>query len=137
CSLLEKGQSTNNDAQRDNLVQLDLMKSMMKKSSMALMGYRNTFSPSTSNNYSTTTVESYGNINIKHLYGVAANTRDHDFDLKMRMTAYWKMVLKRLVDWVALHLCFVLQKVPECIEKLTHAGIKIWVLTGHKDMYCR
>ncbi|GJY45708.1 hypothetical protein Tco_0434771 [Tanacetum coccineum] len=101
------------------------------------MGYRNTLSPSTSNNYSTTTVESYSNINIKHLYGVAANTRDQDFDLKMRMTAYWKMVLKRLVDRVALHLCFVIQKVPKCIEKLTHAGIKIWVLTSHKDMYYR
>nr|GEV29656.1 protein argonaute PNH1-like [Tanacetum cinerariifolium] len=82
---------------------------MMKKSSMALMGYRNTFSPSTSNNYSTAIVESCGNINIKHMYGVAANTRDRVEDK--------------------------LQKgVPECIEKLAHAGIKIWVLTSHKDI---
>jgi len=27
-------------------------------------------------------------------------------DLKMRMTAYWKIVLRRFVDWMALHLRF-------------------------------
>ncbi|GKG03346.1 dynamin-related protein 4C-like protein [Tanacetum coccineum] len=64
-----------------------------------------------SNNYSILTVEGYGDINIRHLYGVAANTRDQAFDLKMRMTAYWKIVLKRLVDWVALQLRFLIQKV--------------------------
>nr|GFB64509.1 dynamin-related protein 4C-like [Tanacetum cinerariifolium] len=66
-----------------------------------LMGHRSTFSTSMSNRYYTTTFEGYGDINIRHLYGVAANTRDQAFDLKMRMTAYWKIVLKRFVDWVA------------------------------------
>ncbi|KAK6925935.1 Dynamin, N-terminal [Dillenia turbinata] len=32
------------------------------------------------------------------------------FDLKMRMTAYWKIVLRRLVDGLALHLLFSLNK---------------------------
>ncbi|GJV70027.1 dynamin-related protein 4C [Tanacetum coccineum] len=76
-----------------------------------LMGHRSTFSSSMSNRYTTTTLEGYGDINIRHLYGVAANTRDQAFDLKMRMTAYWKIVLKRLVDWVALQLRFLIQKV--------------------------
>ncbi|KAI4332445.1 hypothetical protein L6164_017354 [Bauhinia variegata] len=32
--------------------------------------------------------------------------REQAFDLKMRMTAYWKIVLRRLVDDIALHLQF-------------------------------
>jgi len=28
--------------------------------------------------------------------------------------------------------CCVMQGVPACIEKLRHAGLKIWVLTGDK-----
>nr|GEU93832.1 ribonuclease H-like domain-containing protein [Tanacetum cinerariifolium] len=76
-----------------------------------LMGRRTALSTFISNNYSTLKVEDYGDINIRHLYGVAANTRDQAFDLKMRMTAYWIIVLKRLVDWVALQLRFLIQKV--------------------------
>jgi phospholipid-translocating ATPase len=30
-----------------------------------------------------------------------------------------------------MHMCIYIQ-VPECIDKLAHAGIKIWVLTGDK-----
>ncbi|GJZ73140.1 dynamin-related protein 4C-like protein [Tanacetum coccineum] len=93
-----------------------------------LMGHRSTFSAYMSNNYSILTVEGYGDINIRHLYGVAANTRDQAFDLKMRMTAYWKIVLKRLVDWVALQLRFLIQKVvnedigKEMGELIVHGG---------------
>lgn len=32
------------------------------------------------------------------------------FDLKMRITAYWKMVLMRLVDSMALHITFSIHK---------------------------
>ncbi|PWA85556.1 dynamin central domain-containing protein [Artemisia annua] len=93
-----------------------------------LMGYRSTFSSSLTGSYLTTTVEGYGDINIWHLRGVAANTRDQAFDLKMRMTAYWKIVLKRLVDWVALQLRFLIQKVVnkeiemEMNEVIVHGG---------------
>ncbi|PWA66765.1 dynamin central domain-containing protein [Artemisia annua] len=76
-----------------------------------LMGNRSYFSALKINDYSTITIEGYGIIHIGHLKSVAANTRDQAFDLKMRMTAYWKIVLKRLVDWVVLQLRFLIQKV--------------------------
>lgn len=62
------------------------------------------------NGYGTFCIEGYGTIDINHLLSVSANTRDQAFDLKMRMTAYWKIVLRRMVDWIALELRFVIQK---------------------------
>ncbi|KAM0007262.1 putative dynamin stalk domain, GTPase effector domain, Dynamin superfamily [Helianthus debilis subsp. tardiflorus] len=56
-------------------------------------------------------VEGYGSINIGHLREVQENTRNQAFDLKMMMTAYWKIVLKRMVDCLALQLRFFIQKV--------------------------
>nr|XP_043628834.1 dynamin-related protein 4C-like [Erigeron canadensis] len=56
-------------------------------------------------------LEGYGMINFSHLMKVPENTRDQAFDLKMRMAAYWKIVLKRMVDSVALQLQFQVQKV--------------------------
>ncbi|CAH1449548.1 unnamed protein product [Lactuca virosa] len=52
-----------------------------------------------------------GTVNVKHLFSIPENTRDQAFDLKMRMTAYWKIVLKRMVDRTALRLRFMIQKV--------------------------
>ncbi|MFS7921234.1 putative dynamin central domain, Dynamin superfamily [Helianthus anomalus] len=57
------------------------------------------------------TVEGYGSINIRHLSEVPENTRNQAFDLKMMMTTYWKIVLKRMVDFLALQLRFFIQKV--------------------------
>ncbi|KAJ0601431.1 putative PH-like domain superfamily, GTPase effector domain, Dynamin superfamily [Helianthus annuus] len=56
-------------------------------------------------------VEGYGSINIGHLREVPENTRNQAFDLKMMMTAYWKIVLKRMVDCLALQLRFFIQRV--------------------------
>ncbi|KAI3496992.1 hypothetical protein L1887_39372 [Cichorium endivia] len=61
-------------------------------------------------NWSAFSMEGNGSIDIKHLLGVPANKRDQAFDLKMRMSAYWKIVLRRMVDWIALELRFVIQK---------------------------
>ncbi|KAI3496996.1 hypothetical protein L1887_39376 [Cichorium endivia] len=70
-----------------------------------LMGKsREDFLKAFTSNWSAFSVEGYGTIDIKHLLGVPANTRDQAFDLKMRMTAYWKIVLRRMVDWIALEL---------------------------------
>ncbi|KAG5539893.1 hypothetical protein RHGRI_020198 [Rhododendron griersonianum] len=57
------------------------------------------------NNYYSITIEGFGNIQIGHLHGLS-NVREQEqaFDMKMRITAYWKVVLKRLVDNLALHL---------------------------------
>ncbi|KAA8532400.1 hypothetical protein F0562_032431 [Nyssa sinensis] len=45
----------------------------------------------------------FGEIEVEHLR-LHPNIRDQAFDLKMRITAYWKIVLKRMVDSMALHL---------------------------------
>lgn len=56
-------------------------------------------------------LEGYGAINTKHLIYISTNTGDQAFDLKMRMTAYWQIVLKRMADWLVLQLRFLMQKV--------------------------
>ncbi|KAA8538982.1 hypothetical protein F0562_025674 [Nyssa sinensis] len=47
-------------------------------------------------------IEGFGEIEVEHLR-LHPNIRDQAFDMKMRITAYWKIVLKRLVDSMALH----------------------------------
>ncbi|KAI3755859.1 hypothetical protein L1987_55668 [Smallanthus sonchifolius] len=74
-----------------------------------LMGNRDQFLKSVCNSNKTIDMEGYV-INIKHLNGVPSNLRDQAFDLKMRMAAYWKIVLKRMVDCLALQLRFIMQK---------------------------
>jgi alkylation response protein AidB-like acyl-CoA dehydrogenase len=50
------------------------------------------------------------------------------FDMKMRMTAYWKIVLRRLVDCMALHLQLSVSKLvnkefeKEIVDELMGAG---------------
>ncbi|KAK9077549.1 hypothetical protein SSX86_005886 [Deinandra increscens subsp. villosa] len=56
-------------------------------------------------------IKEYGSIKVTHLFDVPSNVRDEAFDLKMRMTAYWKIVVNRMVDWMALQLRFMIQKV--------------------------
>ncbi|KAI3755858.1 hypothetical protein L1987_55667 [Smallanthus sonchifolius] len=76
-----------------------------------LMGKRDQVLKSMSSLSHTTNLEGYGTISTKHLINVPPNTFDQAFDLKMRMTAYWKIVLKRVVDCLALQLSFFMQKV--------------------------
>ncbi|KAI3804766.1 hypothetical protein L1987_26564 [Smallanthus sonchifolius] len=74
-----------------------------------LMDNRVQFLMSVCGSTETIDMEGYG-INIEHLIDVPANLRGQAFDLKMRMTAYWKIVLKRMVDCFALQLRFIMQK---------------------------
>ncbi|XP_060671195.1 dynamin-related protein 4C-like [Ziziphus jujuba] len=48
-------------------------------------------------------LEGFGDIEVGHLKQYA-HVLEQAFDLRMRMTAYWKIVLRRLVDSMALHL---------------------------------
>lgn len=48
-------------------------------------------------------IEGFGEIEVSHLQAYPG-IRDEAFDLKMRITAYWKIVLKRMVDCIALQL---------------------------------
>ncbi|KAF9606773.1 hypothetical protein IFM89_028149 [Coptis chinensis] len=47
----------------------------------------------------------YGEVDVGHLRGYPLVVQNA-FDMKMRLTAYWKIVLKRMVDSVGLHLLF-------------------------------
>ncbi|KAI4332438.1 hypothetical protein L6164_017348 [Bauhinia variegata] len=50
-------------------------------------------------------LEGIGEIEVSHsLLRKYPLMREQAFDLKMRMTAYWKIVLRRLIDNIALHL---------------------------------
>lgn len=50
------------------------------------------------------TIDEFGDINVDHLYELRDNWLLWDaFDLKMRMTAYWRIVVRRMVDNMALH----------------------------------
>ncbi|KAL8261314.1 hypothetical protein R6Q59_025363 [Mikania micrantha] len=64
-----------------------------------------------SNRSETINIKGFGSVKVKHLFDVPTNVLDQAFDLKMRMTAYWNIVLKRMVDWLALQLRFMIQKV--------------------------
>ncbi|KAI3702966.1 hypothetical protein L6452_28720 [Arctium lappa] len=72
-------------------------------------------------------VDGYGHVNIKHLVNVSENVREQAFDLKMRMTAYWEIVLKRIVDWIALQLQFLIKQMVNTemrTEIVTDGGIE-------------
>ncbi|CAH1445012.1 unnamed protein product [Lactuca virosa] len=75
-----------------------------------LMDNRDEFMKAVCNYQEEINMEAHGTINVKHLFSVQDNTRDQAFELKMRMTAYWKIVLKRLVDWIVLGLRFMIKK---------------------------
>ncbi|KAD0189487.1 hypothetical protein E3N88_44666 [Mikania micrantha] len=74
-----------------------------------LMGKRELFLNSLYSSSKTLNMEGYW-INVDHLNDVSTNIRDQAFDLKMRMTPYWKIVLKRMVDYLALKMCFFMQQ---------------------------
>lgn len=54
-------------------------------------------------------IEGFGLVNVAPLRKVK-HVAQEALDMKMRMIAYWKIVLRRLVDWMALHLVFSIQK---------------------------
>ncbi|KAM0029000.1 putative dynamin stalk domain, GTPase effector domain, Dynamin superfamily [Helianthus debilis subsp. tardiflorus] len=77
-----------------------------------LMNYHGEFSLNLLHSYTSDSinVEGYGSFNIGHLCEVSENTRNQAFDLKMRMAAYWNIVLKRMVDCLALQVRYFMQK---------------------------
>ncbi|KAL0312586.1 UNVERIFIED_CONTAM: Dynamin-related protein 4C [Sesamum radiatum] len=53
-------------------------------------------------------IEGHGDVDVAHLRNNVGVVQEA-FDLRMRLTAYWKIVLRRLVDSMALHLLFSIQ----------------------------
>ncbi|XP_017976340.1 PREDICTED: dynamin-related protein 4C [Theobroma cacao] len=62
-------------------------------------------------------VEGFGHIAVEHLRHHSCILLQQAFDLKMRMTAYWKIVLQRLVDSMALHLRY-------CVHNLVNNNME-------------
>ena len=54
-------------------------------------------------------IEGFGEIDVGYISDYPS-VRDQAFDLKMRPTAYWNIILKRMVDSFALHLLLALKK---------------------------
>ncbi|XP_017221668.1 dynamin-related protein 4C-like [Daucus carota subsp. sativus] len=61
-------------------------------------------------NYTVINLGHFGSIDVTHLWSYPAGIRHDAFDLKCRMTAYWKIVLKRMVDCIALQLMLSIQR---------------------------
>ncbi|KAJ9180423.1 hypothetical protein P3X46_008670 [Hevea brasiliensis] len=74
-----------------------------------LMDKENTFRNILENRMSKGLIEGIGEVEVGNLSAYNQNVLHEAFDLKMRMTAYWKIVLRRLVDSVALHFQFSVQ----------------------------
>ncbi|KAF8024989.1 hypothetical protein BT93_F1981 [Corymbia citriodora subsp. variegata] len=54
-------------------------------------------------------LQGIGKVKVRHLRNQKQQAVQQAFDLKMRTTAYWKIVLRRFVDSTALHLLFSVQ----------------------------
>ncbi|KAJ4968546.1 hypothetical protein NE237_015247 [Protea cynaroides] len=55
-------------------------------------------------------IEGVGEVEVEHLREYNTALLEKAFDMRMRITAYWETVLQRLVDNLALHLVFCVQK---------------------------
>ncbi|KAJ4969353.1 hypothetical protein NE237_016054 [Protea cynaroides] len=55
-------------------------------------------------------IEGVGEVEVGHLREYNTAMLEKAFDMRMRITAYWETVLQRLVDSLALHLVFSVQK---------------------------
>ncbi|KAE9459425.1 hypothetical protein C3L33_08691, partial [Rhododendron williamsianum] len=75
-----------------------------------LMAQQNVFTAAMNKNsrISKISIGGFGEIEVGHLRDYPS-VREQAFDMKMRITAYWKVVLKRFVNSMALHLLLSVQ----------------------------
>ncbi|KAM7500180.1 hypothetical protein LguiA_024594 [Lonicera macranthoides] len=102
-----------------------------------LMAQKHGFEVVMNNSYASTgiRIEGFGDIEVGHLRSFPG-IRDEAFDMKMRISAYWKIVVKRLVDGVVLHLMLSLQKLingemeKDIVNEImsAHGGAMEWML---------
>ncbi|XP_058079501.1 dynamin-related protein 4C-like [Magnolia sinica] len=57
--------------------------------------------------------QDFGEVEVGHLRQHSLSMLEQAFDMKMRLTAYWRLVLLRLVDSLALRLLFSVKKLVE------------------------
>ncbi|KAF7803235.1 dynamin-related protein 4C-like [Senna tora] len=71
-----------------------------------LMAQKEAFKQGQDNLWNRVRLQELGEVEIGHLRQYPALETYQAFDLKMRISAYWKIVLRRLIDSTALHLQF-------------------------------
>ncbi|XP_042515850.1 dynamin-related protein 4C-like [Macadamia integrifolia] len=59
--------------------------------------------------YNKFVIQDVGEVEVEHLRGYHQAMLEQAFDMRMRIIAYWEIVLQRLVDNLALHLVFSVQ----------------------------
>ncbi|XP_010533947.1 PREDICTED: dynamin-related protein 4C-like [Tarenaya hassleriana] len=69
------------------------------------IAHQQSFNSHVTSGHTTYKLDGFGTVNISHLRA-HGDLLQQAFDLKMRITAYWTIVLLRIVDNVALHLRF-------------------------------
>ncbi|CAA0812169.1 Dynamin-related protein 4C [Striga hermonthica] len=65
-------------------------------------------------------IDGYGTVDVSHLRGRTGVVHDA-FDLNMRLIAYWKILHRRLVDRIAVHLLF-------CIQNLVNKEMEVQII---------
>jgi GTP-binding protein EngB required for normal cell division len=58
-------------------------------------------------------LKAFGTVDVGHLIS-HADVAEQSFDIRMRLTAYWKSIVLRLVDGVALHILHSVRVMVEC-----------------------
>ncbi|KAK8921174.1 Dynamin-related protein 4C [Platanthera zijinensis] len=71
-----------------------------------------------------------GEINVAHLRGKHAGLIEQAFDIRMRLIAYWKCVVLRLVDVLALHVRYAVRKL---VDKELESEILNEVVGGSRN----
>ncbi|XP_028764696.1 dynamin-related protein 4C-like [Neltuma alba] len=71
-----------------------------------LMAQKDVFMKGKNQKLSQVKLQDIGEVEIAHLGRYPEHDTNQAFDLKMRITAYWKVVVRRLIDSTALHLQF-------------------------------
>ncbi|XP_043721496.1 dynamin-related protein 4C-like [Telopea speciosissima] len=74
-----------------------------------LMAQRPSFMDNLKRNHSKLKIEDVGEVEVEHLRDYNLAMLEKAFDMRMRIIAYWEIVLQRLVDNLALHLVFSVQ----------------------------
>ncbi|KAL7235532.1 hypothetical protein ACSBR1_018932 [Camellia fascicularis] len=94
-----------------------------------LMAHQNAFRDVMNGHYMSPqiTIEGFGKIEVGHLR-LYSSTREQAFDMKMRITAYWKIVLRRFIDNLALHL---LLSINELVNRNMQTDIVKEVMGSH------
>ncbi|KAI8027336.1 Dynamin-related protein 4C [Camellia lanceoleosa] len=94
-----------------------------------LMAHQNAFRDVMNDHYMSPQIkiEGFGKIEVGHLR-LGSSTREQAFDLKMKITAYWKIVLRRFIDNLALHL---LLSINELVNRNMETDIVKEVMGSH------